>query len=123
MSEEETPAAAPERTPETPEPETDTSTPLSVADAWADVLAAVERVEPQDALSRAVGAAARASIRQATERQPITQEIAMAFSFMQTLGEALTRLEHRKAEGAAEVMRVLFSARQPPPGPNGAFAP
>ena len=120
MSMEDPLANPPASTPEAPEPETGPSAPLSVADAWADVLVAVERVEPQDALSRAVGAAARASLRQATEQQPVTEQVVMAFQFMQTLGQALMVLEHRKQEGVAEVMRVLFAGR-PPPGPNGAL--
>ena len=44
----------------------------------------------------------------------------MAFQFMQRLGDALMVLEHRKQEGVAEVMKVLFSGRPPPQG-NGAF--
>ena len=113
-------AQTPNAAPPAAQPEPGSDAPLSVADAWADVLVAVERVEPQDALSRAVGAAARASLRQATEQQPVTEQVVMAFQFMQRLGDALMVLEHRKQEGVAEVMRVLFAGR-PPPGPNGAL--
>ena len=122
---EETPNAPPERTPETRETEPSTDAPLSVADAWADVLVAVERVEPQDALSRAVGAAARANIRAEiarAEQPPITDEVLLAFSYMQRLGDVLAMIERNKAASTAAVMDALFFGRhQPPPGPNGAY--
>ena len=120
-----TPTPAPEQPAETPDPETGPSAPLSVTDAWADVLVAVSRVEPADDLSRAVAAAARANIRAeiARNEQPtVTDEVLLAFQFMGELGRVLGILEHRKAEAVAEVMNVLFAARQPaPPGPNGAY--
>ena len=124
----ETPAAAPERTPETPEPETGTDAPLSVADAWGDVLVAVSRVEPADDLSRAVAAAARANIRAEIERtkQPtITDETLLAFQFMQRLGDVLAMVERNKAASTAAVMDALFAGhpRAPNNRVNGAFGP
>ena len=124
----ETPAAAPESTTDTRSPETATEeTPLSVADAWARLMQAVARV-PEDDVTRAISAVARATIRAETaraEQPPITDQVLLAFGYMERLGQVLAMIERNKAASAAAVMDALFAGhpRAPTNRPNGAFGP
>ena len=114
----ETPISAPESTRETQEPKPrEEEAPISPADAWARLLAAVARV-PQDDVTRAISAVARASIRaEQTGPSAISPEWAGALAFLGDLQQLLNRLDQDQARNAAAVMGHLF-ARQP--APNGA---
>ena len=120
-----TPDAAPQDAQDEPQPEPGTSNAIGVSDAWKAVIAAVERVEPQDDLSRAVGAAARATLRAEAARaaEPpnvIPAEWAQAVAFMRGLAAILDRMDADRNRNAAAVFEMLF-ARHAPPGPNGTF--
>ena len=126
MIEQETPAATPAQPAETPEADhRDEDTPISPADAWARLLECVSRL-PADDTTRAIAAVARASIRAETaraEQPPITDQVLLAFGYMERLGEVLTMIERNKAASTAAVMDALFAGhpRAPASRPNGAF--
>ena len=121
MSDAENPDAAPESATQAQEaPPREEETPISAADAWMRLLEAVARL-PEDDVVRAISGVARASIREAKHPE-VTNEMVMAFQFMQRLGDVLDGIERRKAESVAAVMDALFSGHhQPPHQPNGAF--
>ena len=128
MIEQEPPAATPEQPAQTREAEPrEEDTPIGVADAWARLMQAVARV-PEDDVTRAISAVARATIRAETartEQPPITDQVLLAFSYMQRLGDVLAMIERNKAASTAAVMDALFAGhpRAPASRPNGAFGP
>ena len=117
----ETPTAAPDQPQDAQETAPrEEEAPISATDAWARLLAAVARV-PQDDVTRAISAVARASIRaEQTAPQGISHEWAGAVQFLADLQSLLDRLDMDRSRNSSAVLSHLFS-RHSPHGGNGAF--